>query len=45
VFDFAASVAKRKAAGGTAPEAVRQQIEAARTWLTKHEGVQPVQLK
>ncbi len=43
VFDFAASVAKRKAAGGTAPEAVRKQIEAARSWLIKHEGVQPVQ--
>jgi argininosuccinate lyase len=45
VFDFAASVAKRKAAGGTAPEAVRQQIEAARTWLAQHQGVQPIQLK
>nr|MBA3874398.1 argininosuccinate lyase [Anaerolineae bacterium] len=45
VFDFAASVAKRKAAGGTAPEAVRQQIEAAHNWLATHEGVHPIQLK
>lgn len=45
VFDFAASVAKRKAAGGTAPEAVRRQIEAAQSWLTKHEGVHPIQLQ
>jgi argininosuccinate lyase len=45
VFDFAASVAKRKVAGGTAPDAVRQQIEAARNWLTKHQSVQPVQVK
>ncbi len=45
VFDFAASVAKRKAAGGTAPEAVRQQIESARSWLNQHQAVQPVQLK
>jgi argininosuccinate lyase len=33
VFDFAASVAKRKAPGGTAPEAVRQQIVQAEKWL------------
>ncbi|MEP7284506.1 MAG: argininosuccinate lyase [Chloroflexota bacterium] len=33
VFDFAASVAKRQAAGGTSPEAVRQQIAQAETWL------------
>jgi argininosuccinate lyase len=33
VFDFAASVAKRKALGGTAPEAVRQQIKLAREKL------------
>lgn len=45
VFDFAGSVAKRKAAGGTAPEAVRQQIEAARNWLNLHQAVQPIQLK
>ena len=34
VFDFAASVAKRSAPGGTAPEAVRQQIAQADDWLT-----------
>jgi argininosuccinate lyase len=33
VFDFDKSVARRKAAGGTAPEAVKAQIEAARGWL------------
>jgi argininosuccinate lyase len=33
VFDFGASVARRQAVGGTAPEAVRVQIEAARAWL------------
>src|SRR5207248_1402171 len=33
VFDFAASVARRKAVGGTAPESVRQQIAAAEQWL------------
>jgi len=36
VFDFAASVAKRKAQGGTAPEAVRRQIEQAQRWLHKN---------
>ena len=36
VFDFAASVARRRAPGGTAPEAVRQQIDAARDWLRQH---------
>ncbi len=36
VFDFAASAARRKAPGGTAPEAVRQQIGAARNWLRQH---------
>ncbi|MCA0452946.1 MAG: argininosuccinate lyase [Chloroflexi bacterium] len=45
VFDFAASVAKRKAVGGTAPEAVRQQITNAQKWLSEHQSVQPVQLK
>jgi argininosuccinate lyase len=35
VFDFAASVAKRKAAGGTAPDAVQHQIDQARVWLHK----------
>jgi argininosuccinate lyase len=34
VFDFAASVAKRKAAGGTAPESVRAQIEQGEKWLS-----------
>ncbi len=33
VFDFAASVARRRAAGGTAPDAVREQITLAQTWL------------
>ncbi|MBI5669701.1 MAG: argininosuccinate lyase [Chloroflexi bacterium] len=33
VFDFAASVARRAAPGGTAPAAVRQQIEAAKQML------------
>lgn len=33
VFDFDKSVARRKAAGGTAPEAVKAQIEAARVWM------------
>ncbi len=37
VFDFAGSVARRKAFGGTAPEAVRKQIELARTWLAERE--------
>lgn len=36
VFDFDASVAKRAAAGGTAPDAVRQQIAAARAWMQEH---------
>lgn len=33
VFDFSQSVARRHTAGGTAPEAVRQQISAALRWL------------
>jgi argininosuccinate lyase len=33
VFDFDASVARRKALGGTAPEAVKTQIQTAKTWL------------
>src|SRR5260221_10051226 len=36
VFDFGASVAKRKASGGTAPDAVREQIKQAEEWLTRH---------
>ncbi len=40
IFDFAASVAQRKAPGGTAPEAVRQQILEAQSWLDKHRDVQ-----
>lgn len=32
VFDFAASVAKRNAIGGTAPEAVRKEIKTAKEW-------------
>ncbi len=34
VFDFVSSVARRKVPGGTAPEAVRAQINAGRQWLT-----------
>ncbi len=33
VYDFKASVARRRAPGGTAPEAVTKQIEQAKTWL------------
>jgi argininosuccinate lyase len=36
VFDFDASVARRSAAGGTAPKAVEAQIEAGREWLNQH---------
>jgi len=36
-FDFDASVARRSALGGTAPEAVTQQIEQAKDWLMAHE--------
>jgi len=35
VFDFEQSVARRAALGGTAPEAVREQIAAARAWLSQ----------
>jgi argininosuccinate lyase len=35
VFDFDSSVARRRAAGGTAPDAVREQIAAARAWLNQ----------
>ncbi|MCS6871326.1 MAG: argininosuccinate lyase [Anaerolineae bacterium] len=38
VFDFAASVAKRKALGGTAPEAVRLQIERAESFLQERKA-------
>jgi argininosuccinate lyase len=33
VFDFAASAARRNSVGGTAPEAVRRQIESAKLVL------------
>jgi argininosuccinate lyase len=33
IFDFAASVARRSAPGGTAPEAVKLQIQQAESWL------------
>jgi argininosuccinate lyase len=36
VFDFDTSVARRIADGGTAPEAVKRQIEAAKRWLENH---------
>jgi argininosuccinate lyase len=37
VFDFAASAAKRKVPGGTAPSAVYNQIKQAEAWLGDHE--------
>jgi argininosuccinate lyase len=37
VFNFDESVARRKAKGGTAPEAVAEQIASAKNWLEKHE--------
>ncbi len=37
VFDFAASVARRRAQGGTAPDAVRAQIARAREWLKQED--------
>lgn len=39
VFNFAASVARRNIPGGTAPEAVHEQIEAAIIWLDR-QGIQ-----
>ncbi len=36
VFDFAASVARRRAPGGTAPESVRAQIARAEAWLARY---------
>jgi argininosuccinate lyase len=36
VFDFDASVARRKAPGGTAPDAVMEQIALAKTWMDEH---------
>jgi argininosuccinate lyase len=41
VFNFAVSVARRSAPGGTAPTAVRKQIDEAKTWYADHAGVQP----
>ncbi len=38
VFSFERSVASRDAIGGTAPDAVRQQIENARAWMANHKG-------
>jgi argininosuccinate lyase len=35
VFDFARSVARRKAPGGTAPETVREQMRQAESWLSR----------
>ena len=35
VFDFEQSVARRAAQGGTAPQAVREQIAVARVWLSE----------
>jgi argininosuccinate lyase len=39
VFDFDASVARRKAPGGTAPDAVAEQIRQAKTWIGEHQAV------
>jgi argininosuccinate lyase len=36
VFDFDASVARRKSVGGTAPQAVAAQIQTAKAWLLDH---------
>ncbi len=41
VFDFAASVARRDAVGGTAPEAVKAQIEAAKAVVGGKEALIP----
>jgi argininosuccinate lyase len=38
VFDFDKAVARRQAAGGTAPSAVRAQIEEARAWLAEQDA-------
>jgi argininosuccinate lyase len=38
VFNFDESVARRKSTGGTAPEAVARQIEAAKSWLEAHQS-------
>jgi argininosuccinate lyase len=38
VFSYAASVAKRSASGGTAPDAVRAQIAQAEAWMMQHES-------
>jgi argininosuccinate lyase len=45
IFDFSASVARRSVSGGTAPEAVRAQIEEAKTWLKSFENRQHTQAK
>jgi hypothetical protein len=42
-FDFSASVAKRKTAGGTASEAVKEQIQNANAWLKSFASVQNTQ--
>ena len=36
VFDFQSSISRKKATGGTAPEAVRKQIQIAKDWLAQH---------
>jgi argininosuccinate lyase len=43
VFNFASSVSQRRATGGTAPDAVRVQLEVARRWMDDHPGVHPAQ--
>ncbi|MCL5998359.1 MAG: argininosuccinate lyase [Chloroflexi bacterium] len=37
VFNFAQSVASRDVTGGTSPRAIREQIDQASLWLSKHE--------
>jgi argininosuccinate lyase len=37
VFDFESSIARRSAPGGTAPSAVVEQIQSAKTWLDQHQ--------
>jgi argininosuccinate lyase len=37
IFDFARSAARRNSPGGTAPDAVRKQLEQATQWLEEHD--------
>jgi argininosuccinate lyase len=38
VFDFEISVSRRRATGGTAPEAIKQQIAQAEAWMQGQQG-------